>query len=79
MTALQEQVNNSKEIIDFIVESMVDSEDSKLQESYKQAVTKDVLSNFDWNKYQRLLDNVKLDSSESKITESNDDNGSSSF
>jgi hypothetical protein len=79
MTALQEQVNNSKEIIEFISDTMVDNEDDKLKESYKQAVTKDILSNFDWNKYEKILENVKIENAESKLTSTEDDNGGSSF
>lgn len=67
MTALSEQINNSNTVIDFIVNTIVDDDNTELKEATKKSVTQDILNQFDWNKYQQLYEKAKIDLTEKAI------------
>jgi len=67
MTTITERINNSRDIIEFITTTLVSQDDAELQEEFKREVTKDMLSTFDWNKYEQLLDKAKINKTETKM------------
>jgi len=67
MTTITERINNSRDIIDFVTSTLVDQNDAELQYEFKRELTKDVLSTFDWDKYEKLLDKAKTNKTETKI------------
>lgn len=67
MTALNEQISNSQQVIEFLVASLVDPNNQELTESVKREITKEVLSSFDWSKYEDIVDQAKIKLTEDKI------------
>jgi len=61
MTALAEQINNSQAVIDFIVNTLCDDDNTELKEATKKAITQDILSTFDWEKYEKIYEKSKVE------------------
>lgn len=79
MTSLSEQISNSQSVIEFIVNTLVDENDQALQKITKRKVTQDILSTFDWNKYNKIVDEAKIEAMkealENDANKSDDDTG----
>lgn len=67
MTTLSEQISNSQSIIDFLVTALVDEQNQELSSMTKREITKDILPNFDWTKYEDIVDKAKMKIQEDKI------------
>jgi hypothetical protein len=67
MTTLSEQISNSQSVIEFLTTTMVGEDQQELSNELKKEITKDILSTFDWEKYEGLLDKAKLSVQEGKI------------
>ena len=80
MTAITERINNSRDIIEFVTQTLVDQNDTELQTEFKRELTKDILGTLDWVKYEKLLKTAKLNKTETAIknasTTPSDDTGS---
>jgi len=67
ISTLNEQVNSFKEIIDFIVAVMVPEDDDKLTGRFRRTLTQDMLSNFDWNKYNDILKEARVEKTDEEL------------
>lgn len=70
MTTITERINNSRDIIEFVATTLVDQDDMELQFEFKRELTKDILSTFDWDKYNRILEKARIGKTENKIVKS---------
>lgn len=70
MTAITERINNSRDVIEFITQTLVSQNDTALQEEFKRELTKDILNTFDWAKYEKILDTAKINKTETTIRNS---------
>jgi len=82
MTTITERITNSRDIIDFVTQTLVDPNDAELSTEFKRELTKDLLSTFEWDKYEKLLEKAKINKTETSIKNasmSGDDGGTSDF
>ena len=69
MSNLNEQIGSAQTIAEYIVNTLVGttSQDEHKRDYMLREVTKDVLPNIDWDKYQDMLDNYPVESVEETI------------
>jgi hypothetical protein len=67
MSAQSEQINASNDIIEFVVRTLVDDDNQELQTEFRRQVTQDILSSFDWYKYNNILEQSKITLVENKL------------
>jgi len=81
MTAITERITNSRDIIDFVTQTLVDQNDTELQTEFKRELTKDMLGTLDWVKYEKLLEEAKVNKTETGIKNAsmNPEDGGSDF
>jgi len=70
MTTITERINNSRDIIDFITNTMVSQDNAELQTEFRRELTKDILNTFDWSKYDKILESAKVNKTETSIKNS---------
>ena len=77
---LSEQIRNSSDVISFVVETYMGerTEDEELKKYFKKRVTKEFVPSIDWNRYDKLYEEVlKSKNKDSLLTGSTDDEDSS--
>ena len=79
MTAMKEQIDSTNEIIEFISRTLVSEDDAERSASFKRLLTQDLLSSFDWNKYNELLKISDIDSMEEKLNKADGENSSGGY
>jgi hypothetical protein len=87
MTNLSEQIQNSQSIIEFLTNTTVGEQDDNNKEQYnavKKAITKDMLNQFDWTKYETIANeilspDINRKKLEDKLKASNKDDSSGGF
>lgn len=72
MTNLQEQIGTAQSIIDFVVNTMVGTDDSSgsmeaVRTYMTKEVTKDVLPNIDWDKYEKMYNEFEHSTIEDRL------------
>ena len=79
MTALSEQINNSRDIIEFIVSTILGEHPSEEEKHYaRKAVTMNMLPSIDWEKFEELIKESMIEKNKddlSKVSSGDDDSG----
>jgi len=78
MTNMAEQINNSSDIIEFVVNTIIgeSTEDAEiLRDNLKRSVAKSLVPSIAWNKYEAMNNAAKVDETEIKLTASKEDDG----
>jgi hypothetical protein len=79
MTATVEQANATKDMVEFITSTLVPEDDSELTSVFKRKVTQELNPSFDWVKWNKLLNDCKIQKTQEALDKaaSADDEGSS--
>ena len=61
MTNMIEQISSARDIIEFLVTTMVGTEASpKIKDEVTKNITKNILPNFNWEMYEKIMEKVKM-------------------
>lgn len=77
-TNLADQISTSQSIIDFVVQTLVgdNSQDPKEADSVRKVVTKDFIPGIDWERYEKMIEDNKIEMILSKTEENSSEEGS---
>lgn len=74
MTNLADQISTSQNIIDFVVQTLVgDSPDDNEQDVVRKLVTKKMVPSIDWEMYEKLIEESKIDRVLDKVTDKSEE------
>jgi len=68
MTTTVEQANATKDLVEFISSTLVPEDDTELASVFKRKVTQELNPAFDWNKWNKLLQECKIDKIDESLT-----------
>lgn len=76
-TNLADQISTSQSIIDFVVQTLVgdNSQDPKEADSVRKVVTKDFIPGIDWERYEKMIEDNKIETILSKTEENSSEEG----